>query len=422
MKRFRHCEEELPWVAVPDIPELREYLDQNVEKKGLHKDGEWRCRSWAGFIEMYNAMLVQANLSKYQLELTPAGEQVRVLVHAQPQRVSFSMQLNFGLPFSQYGSGAHLDLLLKSDPDNMRGPGTEQASLMRTIRNQVAAIVSDAGISFPNQSAARDAVSLGALSVSYAVNQAFETTRKPRLVAKDCWVLLVKTAPLMVLRKLREAAGDDTAEAALKVIEVLQGVCSELIKDIVATHAQHIEANEDAWLMCAGCVTKMDWQFGPELVELAVTFLGEIFDNLSNDKISWLPYGNPEYSHEENALPAFNAGNGCVSILIEARRTSQLAVVVEEIALLETDEDMKAAYALSTGQDQSQLRPAVLQHLYLSQDADDKLDALWDYHPHKWLDSIEDSWKGTYFHISKQVNEDGSFYLVAQEQTTDVGW
>lgn len=33
--------------------------------------------------------------------------------------------------------GAHLDLLLKSDAEGMRGPGTEQASLIRTIRTEV---------------------------------------------------------------------------------------------------------------------------------------------------------------------------------------------------------------------------------------------------------------------------------------------
>ena len=45
--------------------------------------------------------------------------------------------------------------------------------------------------------------------------------------------------------------------------QVIQQQNESLIDRIVKMHSRKIEANQDAWLMCAGCVTKMDWQFNP---------------------------------------------------------------------------------------------------------------------------------------------------------------
>lgn len=38
----------------------------------------------------------------------------------------------------------------------------------------------------------------------------------------------------------------------------------------------------------------------PELVQLAQEFLGQILENIIEDKVEWLPYGNPRMSYAEN--------------------------------------------------------------------------------------------------------------------------
>lgn len=103
------------------------------------------------------------------------------------------------------------------------------------------------------------------------------------------------------------------------------------------------------------------------------------------------------------------------------------------MALKETEEELEEAYARMTGKG-DRMETALLWHLFLAQDGGDAMNQLWDYHPDSWLDSIENSWKGdscvkllnkcagTYFHISKQLDKDGNMILVAEEQTTDVGW
>eukprot|EP00658_Telonema_sp_P-2_P023400 TRINITY_DN19373_c0_g1_i5.p1 TRINITY_DN19373_c0_g1~~TRINITY_DN19373_c0_g1_i5.p1 ORF type:complete len:174 (+),score=41.79 TRINITY_DN19373_c0_g1_i5:240-761(+) len=173
-------------------------------------------------------------------------------------------------------------------------------------------------------------------------------------------------------------------------------------------------------MMCAGCIAKMDWQFNPHLPGLTTEFLGSILDNMVADKIEWLPYGNPRMTYEQNALPSFHAGNGGVTVLLEARRTSDLAATLEGMALQETSEQMQEEYDRLMGK--QKFETGVLLHLYMAQDADGKMDQLWDYHPHDWLNSIEDTWKGTYFHLTKTVDQDGNVIFVAEEQQTDVGW
>lgn len=105
MQQFRSSDSDVPWVDVPDIPELKAWLDKNAEKKKFHQNGAWQCRKFSDCMHLYNQMLTDAGLRKYCVSPTDAGEQVRVLVHSGAQRCGFSIQLNFGLPFEQYASG-----------------------------------------------------------------------------------------------------------------------------------------------------------------------------------------------------------------------------------------------------------------------------------------------------------------------------
>ena len=163
-----------------------------------------------------------------------------------------------------------------------------------------------------------------------------------------------------------------------------------------------------------------------DVVELTKESLSSILENMLADQIEWLPYGELDKTADQRSLPAYNTKDQDlgVSIVFEARGTSQLAKVLDELITAEDSEAFEIQLAKQLGQAnfEGQLESGLLQHLYCAQNCDGSSDSIFDYQTDMWLNSIENSWKGHSFHITKSVDAEGELFWTAVEQSTDVGW